>query len=71
MLTERACHVSLPQITFRRMNGANHQGEVWIPPVAHAGALVWQLVLEELLAGEVLEIRVLHPAVPKPAHPTG
>ena len=35
-----------------------------LPPMAHAGALVRQLVLEELLAGEVLEIRVLNPTVP-------
>ena len=36
-------------------------------PVAHAGALVGQCVLEELLAGEVLEIGVPHPALPGPS----
>ncbi len=34
-----------------------------LAPMAHTGALVRQRVLEELLAGEVLEIRVVHPAV--------
>jgi len=34
------------------------------PPIAHAGALVRELMLEELLAGEVLEIGIMHPAVP-------
>jgi hypothetical protein len=34
-----------------------------LPPVAQIGALVRELVLEELLAGEVLEIRVMDPAV--------
>lgn len=35
-----------------------------LPPVAHAGALVRQRVLEERLAGEVLEIGIMHPTVP-------
>jgi hypothetical protein len=30
---------------------------------SHVGALVWEDVLEELLAGEVLEIRVVDPAL--------
>jgi hypothetical protein len=34
-----------------------------LPPMAQVGALVRELVLEELLAGEVLEIRVMDPAV--------
>ncbi len=36
-----------------------------LAPMAHAGALVQQGVLEELLAGEVLEIGIVHPAVPE------
>ena len=31
---------------------------------AHAGTHVGQSVLEEFIAGEVLEVRVLHPAIP-------
>lgn len=37
-----------------------------LPPVAEPGALVRQRVLEEGLAGEVLEVRIVHPAL---AHP--
>jgi len=40
--------------------------QVPLAPMAHARALVRQVVLEELLTGEVLEIRVMHPAL---AHP--
>jgi hypothetical protein len=32
-------------------------------PVAQIRAFVWELVLEELLPGEVLEIRVIDPAL--------
>ena len=35
-----------------------------LAPMAHAGALVRQFVLEKFLAGEVLEIGVVHPALP-------
>ena len=35
-----------------------------LAPIAHARALVRQFVLEEFLAGEVLEIGVVHPALP-------
>jgi len=35
-----------------------------LAPMAHAGALVRQVVLEKLRAGEVLEIGVMHPALP-------
>ena len=35
-----------------------------LAPMAHAGALVRQGVLEKLLAGKILEIGVIHPAVP-------
>src|SRR5262249_40766889 len=34
-----------------------------LPPMAEVGALVRERVLEELLAGEVLEIRVVDPAI--------
>ena len=34
-----------------------------LPPMAQVGALVRELVLEKLLAGEVLEIRVIDPAL--------
>jgi hypothetical protein len=34
-----------------------------LAPVAQVRALVWQLMLEELFAGEVLEIRVVDPAL--------
>ena len=36
-----------------------------LPPMAHAGALAGQLVLKEALAGEVLEIGIVHPAFPE------
>lgn len=32
--------------------------------VAHGGALMWQFVLKERFADEVLEIRIVHPALP-------
>ena len=32
--------------------------------VAHGGALIWQFVLKERFADEVLEIRIVHPALP-------
>jgi hypothetical protein len=35
-----------------------------VAPMAHAGAFVGQLVLEELLAGEVLKVWALDPTVP-------
>ena len=35
-----------------------------LAPMAHAGALIGQCVLEELLAGEALEIGGVHPAAP-------
>jgi hypothetical protein len=31
--------------------------------VAQVGALVWELMLEELFSGEVLEIRVIDPTL--------
>jgi len=34
-----------------------------LAPVAQVRALVWKLMLEELFAGEVLEIRVVDPAL--------
>src|SRR6185503_5199003 len=34
-----------------------------LPPVAQVRALVWELVLEELFPGEVLEIRIVDPAL--------
>ena len=34
-----------------------------LPPMAQVGALVRELVLEELVAGKVFEIRVMDPAV--------
>jgi hypothetical protein len=34
-----------------------------LAPMAQVGALMGELVLEELLAGEVLEIRVVDPAL--------
>ena len=34
-----------------------------LPPVAEVGALVREGVLEELLAGEVLEVRIVDPAL--------
>jgi hypothetical protein len=34
-----------------------------LPPMAEVGALVRKLVPEKLLAGEVLEIRVIDPAL--------
>ena len=35
-----------------------------LAPMAHAGALMGQYVLEKLFAGEVLEIGIVHPTVP-------
>ena len=32
-------------------------------PMAEVGALVWKGVLEELLTGEVLEVRIVDPAL--------
>jgi hypothetical protein len=34
-----------------------------IAPMAQVGTLMWKLMLEELRSGEVLEIRVIHPAL--------
>ena len=34
-----------------------------LAPVAQVRALVWELMLEELFPGEVLEIRIMHPAL--------
>jgi hypothetical protein len=34
-----------------------------LPPMAQVGALMRELVLEERLAGEVLEIRIIDPAL--------
>jgi hypothetical protein len=34
-----------------------------LAPVAQVRTLVWKLVLEELFAGEVLEIRIIDPAL--------
>jgi hypothetical protein len=34
-----------------------------LPPMAQVGALVREFVLEKLLAGEVLEVRVIDPSL--------
>src|SRR5215510_8123237 len=42
-----------------------------LPAMAQVGAFVRERMLEELLAGEVLEVRVVDPALRIPLHRTG
>jgi hypothetical protein len=49
----------------RRLSASNSSSLLAqpLPPVAEIGALVREGVLEELLAGEVLEVRIVDPAL--------